>query len=62
MQIAAMDEVEQLFGIAVGDGGQLGVGKHNLLWLNGFAALAMRLVSFWGRESPRVALLMVMMV
>ena len=32
LQVAAVDEVDQL-GVAVGDGGQVGVGEHDLLWL-----------------------------
>src|SRR5437764_10319602 len=35
LQAAAVDEVEQLR-IAVGDGGQVGVGNHNLLGLKRF--------------------------
>ncbi len=36
LQVAAVDDVEQL-GVAVGDGGQVGVGDHDLLGLKRFA-------------------------
>ena len=58
MQVAAVDDVEQL-GVAVGDGRQVGVGDHDLLGLNDFPALPMRLFSFSGRESPTSPLHMV---
>ena len=39
MQVAAVDDVEQL-GVAVGDGGQVGVGDHDLLGLKRFPGVA----------------------
>ena len=38
MQVAAVDDVEQL-GVAAGDGGQVGVGEHDLLGLKVFVCI-----------------------
>src|ERR1700752_2959057 len=39
LQVVAVDDVEQL-GVAVGDGGQVGVGDHDLLGLKRFPGVA----------------------
>ena len=52
LQVVAVDDVEQL-GVAVGDGGQVGVGDHDLLGLKRFPGVADEAVFVLRSRVPR---------